>query len=96
MAPIQSRPYCFIYMIVSCLFSPLTRAICSAHFDNVRIKNFKALKLPLCESFFTPTVLDYTAVIFRFDEATETTFPVKSIIFKWTGTFFSSSQQDIK
>lgn len=90
MDPIQSLPYCFIYMIVSCLFSPLTLSTCLAHFDNVKIKNVadsKALKLPLCANFFTPTVLDYTTAIYSFNEARETTFPVKSIIFKWAGPF---------
>lgn len=48
----------------------------------------QALKLPLCPNFFTPTVLDYTTAIYPFNEARETTFPVKSIIFKWAGPFF--------
>lgn len=82
MDSIQSLPYCFIYTIVSCLFFPSTRSTCLAHFDSVEIKkrcDFEPLRLPLCANFFTPTVLDYTTAIRAFNEARETTFPVKSI-----------------
>lgn len=63
MDTIQSLPYCFIYMIVSCLFSPLTLSTCLAHFDNAEIKKKKkkkhsadseALKLSLCANFSHP------------------------------------------
>ena len=58
MDPIQSLSYCFIYMIVSCLFSPLTHSTCLAHFDNVEIKKLCLLRgceiTTLCKTFSHP------------------------------------------
>lgn len=41
MDPIQSQPFCFIYMIVSCLFPLLRLSTCLAQFDSVQIKTLQ-------------------------------------------------------
>lgn len=71
---------------LSCVFPPLTLSTCLAQFDSDIYLN--ALKLPLCPNFFTPTMLDYSNALYPLNEAREISFPVKSIIFKWSGPFF--------
>lgn len=89
MDPIQTQPCCFIYMIVSCLFFCLWLSPPARPSSSISPPDENSEGTGSVQTFLTPTVLDYTTALYPSDEATETSFPVKSIIFKWAFTFFS-------
>lgn len=82
MDPIQSLPYCFIYMIVSCLFSPLILSTCLAHFDNVKMKTQRLQgteMTTLCKLFHTNCVGLHHHDIYPFNEVKRLPFPLSPL-----------------